>query len=139
MNELSLLNSFFDDAFAPTMSDLAFTHPYNMPKVDVKENKEGYFMSMDLPGMDEKDINLEIDHGTLTISSRHEDKKEEKKENDGKYLLRERREFRFTRRFSLPEDINAECVSATFKNGVLNVNIPRKELPAPKKIQIAVA
>lgn len=144
MNELSLFNSLFDNALTDTMPDFNFNHAFNMPKVDVKEDKNAYTMQMDLPGMTEKDVNVELDHNVLTISSHHEENKEDKneknaKKDEGKWLIRERRVSEFSRQFTLPADVNGEQVAATFKNGVLTVSIPRKALAAPKRIAISVA
>lgn len=113
----------------------------SLPKVDVKEEKEAYVMHMDLPGMNENEVNVELEHNVLTVSSHHEESSAEssdKKERD-KYLIRERRVSTFTRSFTLPEDINAEEVAASFKNGVLTVRIPRKAVAAPKRIAISAA
>lgn len=145
MNELSLLNSLFGDAFDGAMRE--FQYSAVTPKVDVKENNDSYTLEMDLPGRSEKDVELELDRGILTISSKKEETKEtpsednEDKKNDSenaksKWLIRERRFSSFSRRFTLPDDIDAEKVQATFKNGVLNICIPRKALAAPKKIAI---
>ena len=139
MNELSLLNTIFGNAM-DDMNDYGFRTAYNVPNVDVKENKDSYTVEMDLPGRTEKDVDLELDHNVLTISStkteEKEDKKENKEEGKAKWLIKERRTSSFSRRFTLPDDVDAEHVQATFKNGVLNVNIPRKALAAPKKIAI---
>lgn len=138
MNELALFNNFFNDALYGVMPDWSFGRASGVPKVDVKEGKDAYTMEMDLPGMSEKDVNVELDHGVLTVSSQHEEKREEKSDEakDGKWLIRERRTTSFSRRFTLPEDVDGENVEANFKNGVLTVRIPRKALAAPKKIAI---
>lgn len=144
MNELSIFNTLFGDAFDEAMRD-QFTA--QAPSVDVKENKDSYTLEMDLPGRSEDDVELELDRGVLTISSKKEEtketssedkaeKKNDKEEPKSKWLIRERRTSSFSRRFTLPDDIDTENVQATFKNGVLNVNIPRKALAAPKKIAI---
>ena len=140
MNELSLLNTIFGNAM-DDMADYGFRTPYAVPNVDVKENKDSYTVEMDLPGRTEKDVDLELDHNVLTISSTktenvEEEKKDKKDEGKTKWLIKERRTSSFSRRFTLPDDVDAEHVQATFKNGVLNVNIPRKALAAPKKIAI---
>ena len=143
MNELSLFNSLFNGAFDNQMRDFGFGAGMSVPKVDVTQNDDSYKLEMDLPGRTEKDVNLELDHNVLTISSVKEevketDEKNSKKDekNKQKWLIKERRTSSFTRRFTLPDDIDAEKVAATFKNGVLNVVIPRKALAAPKRIAI---
>ena len=145
MNELSLFNSLFDDR------DFGFAIPaftkscnLNMPKVDVKETKDAYILDMDLPGRTEKDVDVDLKDNVLTIAS-HEEEKNEKKEKkeekaeDGEWLIRERRTTEFSRRFSLPQDVDAENVNATFKNGVLTISIGRKTLAQAKKIAITAA
>ena len=139
MNELSLFNTFFNDAFgANGLPEFNFHATPAVPKVDVKETKDNYLLEMDLPGRTEKDVNLELDHNVLTISSHKEDTKEEHSGKNEKetWLIRERRVSDFSRRFTLPDDVNGEKVAATFKNGVLLVTIPRKALPPPKRIAI---
>ncbi len=140
MNDLSLFNNFFDDVL-PVLQDYSFTRTTSLPKVDVTETKDSYNMYMDLPGMDEKDVNVELDHNVLKISSLHEEKKEDKdaKDKDGKYLIRERRMTSFSRSFTIPEDVDGSKISACFKNGVLSLTMPRTSAPAPKKIAINVA
>ena len=100
-------------------------------------------MPMELPGLTEKDVNIELDRNVLTIASVKADKTEKaensEKSEKSKWLLRERRKMEFARRFTLPEDADVQAISAVFKNGILSVNIARKAIPAPKKIEIAVA
>ncbi|MBP3709590.1 MAG: Hsp20/alpha crystallin family protein [Treponema sp.] len=144
MTELALFNNFFDTALRNVVHDWDFGTSFALPKVDMKEEKDAYTMQVDLPGMSEKDVNVELDHNVLTISSHHEESTEEKtdkaaEKDAGKYLIRERHVSKFTRRFTLPDDVNSEHVSASFKNGVLTVSIPRKEIAAPKRIAITAA
>lgn len=141
MNELSLFNNFFDDVL-PAMPDFTLTRTTSLPKVDVKETKDSYDMYMDLPGMDENDVNVELDHNVLKISSVRTENKEDKgdkNEKEGKYLIRERRMTSFSRSFTLPEDVDGSKISATFKNGILALTMPRTSAPAPKKIAITAA
>lgn len=145
MKELSLFDSLFNGA----MDDaIGLGYRTSVPKVDVTECKDCYNLEMELPGLSEKDVNIDLDRNVLTISSA----KEEKKENDGdekkakdeeknkkSFLIRERRTTMFSRSFTLPDDVDSEKVSAVFKNGILTVNMPRKETPSPKRIAIAAA
>ena len=95
---------------------------------------------MELPGRSENDVNIELDHNTLTISSKIEETKEQKEDKKSeKWLIKERRYSSFRRSFTIPEDVNSEEVKASFKNGILSVEMPRKALPTPKKITINVA
>ena len=145
MNALSLFSpSFASNVLDAFDRDFGFVAPLpattTAPRVDVKETKTAYVMEMDLPGMTEKDVEINLKDRVLSISSLEEANKEERKTEDGvEYLIRERRSTCFSRRFSLPEDIDAEKVEADFKNGVLTVNIPRKPESQPRQIQIRSA
>ena len=130
-NTLDLLDdvsSWFDDMFVePVFSRGA------VPAVDVKETDSEYLMEVELPGLSEKDVEVKLDNKLLTISSRKEENKEEKK--DG-YLIRERRSSSFARSFVLPEGIDREKISAEFKNGVLNLSFPKSPAAKPKTIEV---
>ena len=140
MNELTLFNRLFNEGDFFTKSFEATTA---VPSVDVKETKDSYVLDMDLPGKTENDVDLSLKDDVLTISSHQEETKEKKSEakdaEQGEWLIRERRNYSFTRRFTLPQDVNADGVNASFKNGVLTVVMPRKPITEPKKIAISVA
>ena len=108
-----------------------------VPSVDVMETKENYILDMDLPGLTEKDVEINLKNRILSIASKKEEKKEEKKEGD--WLIKERHSSSFTRKFTLPDDIDADKVNATFTNGVLKITIPRKTEEVAKKIAITAA
>jgi HSP20 family protein len=138
MNTLSL----FNPTFTPDVFDL-FDRNFGTatPSVDVKETDDAYIMEMDLPGRTEKDVELSLKDRVLSINSVQEDRKDEKKKDaDGvEYLIRERRSSSFSRRFTLPEDIDATNVEANFANGVLTISIPRKAESQPRQITIKSA
>lgn len=138
MNELSFLDSLFNDVLGNTQS--VIYSAANAPRVDVKENDKTYSLEMELPGRSENDVNIELDHDTLTIASKVEEStetKEEKKDKKNcKYILRERHVSDFKRRFTLPSDVDAESITANFKNGILTINMEKKAIAAPKKIAI---
>lgn len=142
MNELSILDSLFNDVFENRMPSFNYSKRMVTPKVDVTQSKDSYILEMDLPGRSENDVNLELDQNVLTISSikeTNEEKNLDKKDDssdESKWIIKERHTSSFSRRFTLPDDIDSENVKATFKNGVLNITIPRKALAAPKRIAI---
>ena len=138
MNELSLLDSLFNDVLDCTPSTI-YRAGVSTPRVDVTEEDDAYTLEMELPGRTEKDVNIELDHDNLTISSKVEEKetKEDKKDKKkAKYILKERRYSEFTRRFALPSDVDEESIKANFKNGILSINMKKKAIAAPKKIAI---
>ncbi|AEE17670.1 Hsp20/alpha crystallin family protein [Treponema brennaborense] len=142
MNSLAFFNPrFTSDLFDVIDRNLADFVPaaetgraFMNPKVDVRETKDAYVLDMDLPGITEKDVEINLKDRVLSISSVKEEKKEEKKE--GEWLIKERRSAAFSRRFTLPQDIDAEKVTAEFKNGVLTIDIPRKPETQAKTIAI---
>jgi len=147
MNELTLFNDLFDgfgdDGFL--MPSFNYKKAFVSPRVDIKENKDAYIMDMDLPGKTDKDINIEFNNNVLTISSESKSEKEEKKEEKAeakeapKYLLKERSYSKFSRSFTLPDDVEADKITAKVENGVLHVDMPRKALSTPRKIAITAA
>ena len=143
MNDLALFNDLFndfgDDGY--TMPAFSYKKMFHMPKVGVKENKENYTLTMDMPGKTDKDVDIELNQNVLTVSSKDEVKKEEKsdKKDETKWLIRERTVSSFKRSFTLPDDVDSEKLTANVKDGVLTVSMPRKALAQPKHIAITKA
>lgn len=96
------------------------------PTLDLGATDKAYTVAVEVPGVNEKDVKVEIANDTLTIRG---EKKQEKEEKDKNYYRVERSYGSFQRVLSLPEDADQEGVSATFKNGVLTVTMPRKATP----------
>ena len=136
MNELSFIDSLFNDMMGNTPSVM---YTANAPRVDVKEENNAYTLEMELPGRSENDVDIEFDHDNITIASKTEEtkeSKEDKKDKKTKYILKERRSSSFERRFTLPADVDTESISASFKNGILTINMQKKAIAAPKRIAI---
>ena len=128
------MDSFFGDNFL-TPSERIFNR---LPTVDVEETEKAYKLEAELPGFDEKDINIRLDGQNLTIESRKEDeKKEDKSAVDRNYLLRERRVSSFSRSFKLPENADPEGISASFKNGILSLLINKRAEAQSRVITIS--
>lgn len=105
-----------------------------IPPVDIKETKTGYSISAEIPGYKESEITLYVENHVLSLEGKKEEKEDEK---DGrKYLIRERVVRNFKRSFTLPEDADEEKVSAHFKNGVLEIDLPKMEKAQPKRIEV---
>jgi HSP20 family protein len=92
------------------------------PAVDVTEKDKEYEITAELPGMDEKNIEIKLSNGTLTIKG---EKKEEKEEREKDYYVSERRYGSFMRSFQVPEGVDTGKIEATFSKGVLNVKLPK--------------
>ena len=96
------------------------------PTLDLSATDKEYTITVEIPGVDEKDVKLELINDTLTIKG---EKKQEKEETDKNYYRMERSYGAFQRVLSLPEDTDQDSIKARFKNGVLNVTMLRKALP----------
>lgn len=118
------LNSFGD--YMPTMR-----YSREM-KTDIKENADGYELTVDLPGCRKEDLNLQMQDGVLTISVQREENTEDKQEG---YLLRERTQSSMTRSFAF-KDVDENSVEAAFDQGVLTVNLKKAQAAVRKSITI---
>ncbi|HEX3035019.1 MAG TPA: Hsp20/alpha crystallin family protein [Thermodesulfobacteriota bacterium] len=103
------------------------------PAADIYETESGYVVKADFPGVKKEDIQIDVHDGTLTLKA---EKKFEKKESKDNYLRVERAYGSFVRSFRLPKNVDAEKIKAEYKDGVLEVTLPKKEEAKPKKIQV---
>lgn len=117
------LSDFFDNDFDSFFGTRKFT-----PAVNIREDDKAYEIELALPGMSKEDVKIEMEKETLTISS---EVKEEKNEENNGYSRREFGSWSFCRSFRIPENVNIDKISASFKNGILNVALPKAE-PEPK-------
>ena len=110
----------------------------SVPAVDVVETDEAYEVTADLPGMDEKNIEVTLVNGGLTIKGEKREEKEEKKKD---YYLHERHFGSFERSFAVPEGVVMDKIEASFKKGVLTVTLPKKPgaQKPQKKIEVKAA
>lgn len=104
-----------------------------VPQFDVKETKDGYVFKADLPGIDEKDLDISVTGNRLTVSGRREF--EEKQEGE-QYFAIERRSGTFSRSFTLPDGVDTEHVDADLRDGVLTVHLAKRPEVQPRKISI---
>lgn len=106
------------------------------PKVDIVEDKKSYKLKAELPGIDVKDISLELSDGTITLSG--EKKVERKEDEDDNYHLMECHYGMFRRTFSLPQTVDEKRIKADFKDGILNVVFPKSDKAQEKQRKIAI-
>ncbi len=109
-----------------------------MPAVDVVESEKSYEITAELPGMDEKNIEVKLGDGVLTIKGEKQESKEEKQKD---YYRRERSYGAFERSFEVPDTVEIEKIEANFSKGVLKLLLPKKveaQKPA-KKIEVKAA
>jgi HSP20 family protein len=129
------LSTVFDDYFRMVAADLLGTEVF--PKLDVHEDDKAVYVKAEIPGLDEKDLNVIMKENMLTISG---EKKEEKTEEDKKrnYYYCERSFGSFSRTIVLPEGIKADEVKAHYKNGILDIELPKGEAAQSKRINVEV-
>jgi HSP20 family protein len=105
------------------------------PAVDIYETPNELVVKADLPEMQEKDIDIRVENNLLTIGG---ERKFEKNISEDNYLRVERSYGSFSRSFSLPNTVNTESIHAEYKNGVLTVNLPKREESKPRQVKINV-
>lgn len=106
------------------------------PSVEVREDKDAYNVSVEVPGVDRKDVEVTLHDGVLTISG---ERKQETEVKEDEYFRTERFYGRFQRQISLPQPVNAEAVKAGYKDGVLTITLPKSAEAKPKQINIATS
>jgi HSP20 family protein len=115
-----LWSSLFDDDFLPVVSQ----RNTSMPAVNIKEDEKKFVLDLAVPGIEKKDLKIEINEDVITISSENKNEKEET------YDGFKRREFSyssFCRSFYLPENVNKDKIEANYKDGILTVALPKEE------------
>lgn len=103
------------------------------PAFEVKETKDAYLFKADLPGVEEKDLEVTVTGDRIQVSGKRE---EEKRDEGDRYYAYERSFGSFSRSFTLPEGVNSEGVEAGLKDGVLSIHVPKREEVQPKRIQL---
>jgi HSP20 family protein len=132
----SRLNRLFGDAPFPRMREDGMSLSGWSPAVDVQETEKEYLIKADLPDVKKEDVKVELLDGALTIEGERQQEKEEK----GKKFHKIEREYgKFLRRFALPTEVDASNVQAEFKNGVLNVHLPKSAAAKPKAVAVKVS
>ena len=119
-NEFDLFKDFFSD------DDFFSRRENSIMKTDIKEKKDKYVIEMDLPGYEKENINLSLKDGYLEVSAKVE--KEENSEENEKFVHKERFYGHCSRNFYVGDEIIEEDIHAEFKNGILKIDVPKKEL-----------
>lgn len=132
-NDFDLWDDIFSDAFFSRKPQS------KLMRTDIREKDEAYLVDIDLPGYDKKDIKISVDDGYLTVSAKKESSNDEK-DSEGNYIRRERFSGECSRSFYVGDDLEAEDVKASFKNGILTLDIPKKDetkkIPEKKYVEI---
>src|SRR5216684_5096349 len=130
-----LMNRLFRDPRGPEGHDESLTTTSFAPAVDVYEDEHNITLKIEVPGIDEKDIDVRIENNTLTVHGERKFEMEEKEEN---FRRVERQYGSFTRSFTLPTTVDAEKVQAHYDKGILKVQLAKKAEAKPKQIKVSV-
>ena len=128
------MNRLFEDSFLRGRSEQSSLATW-APAVDIYETEQELVAKADLPGLEEKDLDVRVENNTLTIRG---ERKVENKVSDENFLRVERAYGSFTRSFSLPNTVDTEHIKAEYRNGVLSVHMPKREESKPKQVKVSV-
>lgn len=128
----SLLENFFDDFNLMRGSDFLSS----MPSVNIREDNDNYYVDVAAPGLTKEDFNVSLDNHVLTISAEkeeeHKDQGDQEKAGGQQYTRREFNYTSFQRSFNLPDTVDEDKIGAEYKEGVLNLTMPKKDEAKPK-------
>ncbi len=129
------VNRIFRESYSPEGPEEALTTSSFAPPVDVYEDEHNITLKIEVPGIDEKDIDVRIENNTLAVHGERKFEKEEKEEN---FQRVERHYGSFTRSFTLPNSVDPEQVSAHYDKGVLKIRLAKKTEAKPKQIKVNI-
>jgi HSP20 family protein len=128
------LNRLFEEQYGSGREE-SLTAGAFVPPVDIYEDEHSIQLKLEVPGIEEKDLDVKVENNVLTVSGERKFEKEEKEEN---FRRVERRYGSFTRSFTLPNTVNAEDVSADYSTGVLKIKLGKRAEAKPKQIKVNI-
>jgi HSP20 family protein len=134
-DRMNRMNRLFRESYSPEGPEDALTTTSYAPPVDIYEDEHNITLKLEVPGIDEKDIDVRIENTTLTVHGERKIEKEEKEEN---FRRVERQYGEFTRSFTLPSSVDSGQVSAHYDKGVLKIKLAKKADAKPKQIKVNV-
>jgi HSP20 family protein len=134
-DRVNRMNRLFREPYSPEGPEEALTTTSFAPPVDIYEDEHNITLKLEVPGIDEKDLDVRVENTTLTVHGERKMEKEEKEEN---FRRVERQYGSFTRSFTLPSSVDSGQVSAHYDKGVLKINLPKKAEATPKQIKVSV-
>jgi HSP20 family protein len=135
-DRMNRMKRLFRESFRPEDAEDALTTTSFAPPVDIYEDEHTITLKLEVPGIDEKDIDVRVENNTLTVHGERKIEKEEKEEN---FRRVERQYGSFTRSFTLPSSVDTGQVSADYEKGVLKIKLAKKAEAKPKQIKVNVA
>jgi len=134
-DRMNRMNRLFRESYSPEGPEDALATTSFAPPVDIYEDEHTIALKLEVPGIDEKDIDVRIEGNTLTV---HGERKIEKQEKEENFRRVERQYGSFTRSFTLPSSVDTGQVSADYDRGVLKINLSKKAEAKPKQIKVNV-
>jgi HSP20 family protein len=134
-DRMNRMNRLFRESYGSEGPEEALTTTSFAPPVDIYEDEHTITLKLEVPGIDEQDIDVRIEGNTLTVHGERKIEKEEKEEN---FRRVERQYGSFTRSFTLPSSVDSGQVSAHYDNGVLKIKLAKKAEAKPKQIKVNV-
>jgi HSP20 family protein len=134
-DRMNRMNRLFRESYSPEGPEEALTTTSFAPPVDIYEDEHNITLKLEVPGIDEKDLDVRVENTTLTVHGERKMEKEEKEEN---FRRVERQYGSFTRSFTLPSSVDSGQVSAHYDKGVLKINLAKKAEATPKQIKVSV-
>jgi HSP20 family protein len=131
----SRINELFEDALGRTRAQQSAAAGVWYPPVDILESKDSYLIRAELPGMRNEDLKTEVNEGILTLSG---ERKLEEPASGVEYHRVERVTGKFSRSFHVPQTVNPEGIKATYKDGILEVQVPKADEAKPRQIAISL-
>ena len=134
---VNLFNQFNDEVnryFSMTRAGAANQEHDWMPAVDIREEANRYLLTADIPGVDRENVEITLEEEVLTVKGERSTETDDSGEG---YRRRERTYGTFMRQFTLPETVDTGSISATVKDGVLEIEIPKQDKPEPRKITVS--
>jgi len=129
------MNRLFRESYNDAGQDESLSTSRFAPAVDVYEDEHKVTLKIEVPGIEEKDIDVRVENSTLTVQGERKIEREEKEEN---YRRVERQYGTFTRTFTLPQTVDTENVSASYDKGMLKISLPKKAEAKPKQIKVNI-
>jgi HSP20 family protein len=132
---MNRMNRLFRESYSPEVPDDSLTTTTFAPPVDIYEDEHNITLKLEVPGIEEKDIDVSVENSTLTVHGERKIEKEEKEEN---FRRVERQYGSFTRSFTLPSSVDPGQVTAHYDKGVLKIKLAKKAEAKPKQIKVNV-
>ena len=129
------INDLFDESFGRARAVPSAAAGVWLPPVDILESHDAYLIRAELPGMKKEEVHLEVNDGTLTVSG---ERKAETLSDGVEYHRTERVNGKFSRSFYLPQTVKQDGIKATYRDGILEIHVPKAEDAKPRQIAISV-